>query len=229
MIKSCSIIYLPGSGGNFIKLCLSLSKETVPYYNINLHELSTKQIHAIRAMQATQRINFLKIDSIENFDRIHLAKNTTQPLFDPDFYYSNSLINDYFEWALVSNHPDNYHDRLSYLQKIICVDINLDTYTNWTRKAKNYFKKFGYTANFTCNLEKQMQHVEVIKKLPICMTLDMNAILESEQGFKDQYLLACKDLGITPEFDHAITLYRGWRKFRVDPFLFDIPQEYSNL
>lgn len=218
MIKPCSIVYLPGCGGNFIINCLSLSKETVPYYNVNLHELGPEQVHAVLAMQADQRINFLKIDSIENFDRIHQVKNTTQPLFAPDFYYSNSLINDYFEWSVVSNHPGNYHVRLPYLQRIIYIDIDLDIYKAWTRNAKSYFEKFGYIFNFTCNLEKEMQHVDVIKKLPICLTLDMNVILQSEQGFEDQYLLACQNLDITPELDHAITLYRGWRKFRVDPF-----------
>lgn len=218
MIKPCSVIYNPGAGGNFICRCLSLSKETVPYFSADLKTLTDQQLALVKAMTADQRKKILHIDSLQTFTTVH-GRSGEKKIFQPDFYYENQLVNENYEWAVVTNHCDNYHDRLPWLKKIIYLDIELERYKTWTNKAGQYFKQFGFTSNFACDFKNLDANMQQIKNNAITVVLDMNAVLANENGFTTQYLLACSELSITPETEHALDLYRGWKKFRVDPFL----------
>lgn len=217
MIKPCSVIYLPGAGGTFFRLCLSLSKETVPFYKSSLNDLTNEEIYLIRKMSAEQRKEFLRIKDFETFKNVH--GSSIDSIISPDFYYSNPLINDYFEWVIAKNHTNNYQKRLPYLKKILYLEIDPDRYQTWTKNAYQYFNPLGHGNKFRCALYLEMQNIQEIKKNPITTTLCMNSILDSQLGFETQYLQACSALNITPELECAVDLYKDWRKFRVDPFL----------
>lgn len=226
MLKPCSIIYFPGTGGNFIKLCMSLSKETVPCYHRHLDTYNDSEIYDIRSMSVKCRQNIIEFDSLENFKKIHPEPNQQNRIDEVDFYYKNPLINDYFDWAIVSNHPDNYHARLPWLCKILYIELDFEKHGHWIKNAGAYFKQFNYISNFVVNktgnywlTQDQKNQVAELKNQPITTTISMSDILDSLDGFVQQYLNACKSLNITPELDAAMDFYKKWKKFRVDPFI----------
>jgi hypothetical protein len=226
VIKPCSVIYFPGSGGNFIKLCLALSKETVPNYYKPLDTYSDSEIYKIRSMSAQQRQVAIEFASLDGFKDLHATVNRKDNVGEVDFYYKNPLINDYFEWAILTNHLDNYHNRLVWLKKIIYLELDFEKHGHWIKNAGTYFKQFGLDTGFTVNntgtyLPTQDQHNQVaeLKNQAITTTISMSEILCGTDGFVQQYHVACTALNITPELDTAIGYYQKWRQFRVDPFI----------
>jgi hypothetical protein len=226
MLKPCSVIYFSGTGGNFLRLCLSLSKETVPHYYKHLDTYTDLEIYSIRSMSAKQRQSIIQLDSLETFKNFHRVAGHKNRIDEVDFYYKNPLVNNHFDWTIVSNHPDNYHDRLSWLKKILYIELDFEKYGHWIKNAGAYFKQFDYVTNFTINhsgtyLLTQDQQIQVaeLKNQTITTTISMSKILDSTDGFVQQYNMACESLNITPELDAAIDYYQKWRQFRVDPFI----------
>ena len=217
MLQPCSIIYFPGIGGNFIKLCLSLSTETVPYYYKHLDSYPDEKIIGIRKISSSQRREIIKYSTVEDYKKIH--SNT---LAEPDFYYQNPLINHYFDWSIVSNHPDNYESRLLWLKKIIYVELDLEKYGKWIENAQTYFGQFGPFGGPYHNhqLTKiQSDQEQQVKNYDITTTVSMTTVLTGVDGFVNEYLRACNALEITPEVDQVIPFYQDWRILRVDPFI----------
>ena len=68
MIKTAGVVYFPGTGGNFVRCCLSLSPETVPYYWKNLSTLSDQELVDLRSMTAEQRQEILKFFDLKDFN-----------------------------------------------------------------------------------------------------------------------------------------------------------------
>jgi hypothetical protein len=216
MIKSCSVIYFPGTGGNFIKFCLSLSKETVPYYHKPISACSNEEIIQIKSMSANQRKDMVRFKSLEDFKRFH---NNRDDFFAPDFYYENSLMDAYFDWSIVSNHTNTYRDRLPYLEKIILLELDYEKYGHWIKNSFDYFKQFDIFGT-SCQITDEQYTEEItIKALPITVSLSMTQILQGVDSFVEQYLIVCDALKLTPEIDCSILYYQEWRSLRVDPFI----------
>lgn len=226
MIKPCSVVYFPGTGGNFIKLCLSLSPETVPYYTKDLNKCNDEEILKIQSMTSAERQQIVQIDNLDNFKKFHITRNSVTDILHVDFYYKNPLINNYFEWAIIANHLDNYYDRLPWLKKIIYIELDWNKHASWVRNAGAYFKNFSYISNFIINQDNNnipniQQHNQVCELInnQLTTTISMSKILDSTDGFVEQYLLACESIGISPVIEQAVDLYRRWHKFRVEPFI----------
>jgi len=216
MIKPCSVIYFPGAGGNFIKFCLSLSKETVPYYHKPISVCSDEEIIQIKSMSAKQRKDLVRFKSLEDFKRFH---NNRDDFFAPDFYYKNPLMDSCFDWSIVTNHTNTYQDRLSYLEKIVFLELDCGKYGHWIENSFNYFKQFGiFLPSYQITDEQYTEEI-TIKALPITVTMSMTQILKGVDYFMEQYLMVCDALKLTPEIDCSILYYQEWRSLRVDPFI----------
>lgn len=226
MIKPCSVIYFPGTGGNFLSLCLALSQETVPYYYQHLDSYTDEEILKIRSMSVQERQAINQLNNLANFKKFHALDSQPLEVCTADFYYKNPLVNNYFEWAIVPNHLDNYQNRLPWLKKIIYVELDFNKHGHWVKNAGAYFQQFSYRTNFVVNQHNnyqlttdQQSQVIDLKSNTITTTISMSEILDSTDGFVSQYQLACLELNITPEFDQAIDFYHDWYQFRVEPFI----------
>jgi hypothetical protein len=219
MLQPCSVIYFPGIGGNFIKLCLSLSKETVPYYYQHLDSYTVDQITGIREITAEQRRSIIRYSTSSDYKKIHAVKSASLELSEPDFYYQNSLINDYFKWSIVGNHPSDYKSRLEWLKKIIYVELDLEKYGHWVSRASAQFgfENFNQT-NYLLTADQYAEEQQ-LKNYNITTTLSMTNVLTGVDGFTNEYLRTCNNLEITPEIDQAILFYQDWRSLRVNPFI----------
>lgn len=216
MIKPCSVIYFPCTGGNFIKFCLSLSKETVPYYHKPISACSNEEINQITSMSANQRKDLVRFKTLEDFKKFH---NNRNDVFAPDFYYKNPLMDSYFDWCIVSNHTEDYQGRLPYLEKIIFLELDCEKYKHWIENSFNYFKDFA-RFGLSCQITNEHYAEEIIiKALPITITMSMTQILKGVDYFVEQYLIVCDALKLTPEIDCSIGYYQEWRSLRVDPFI----------
>jgi hypothetical protein len=225
MIKPCSVIHFPGTGGNFLRLCLSLSQETVPYYYQHLDSCTDDEILKVHSLSVQERYSINQLDSMSTFKKIH-GPAYPPSIYESDFYYKNPIINNHFDWAIVANHLDNYQTRFSWLKKILYVELDFNRHGHWIKNAGTFFEQFSYKINFVINqndnyqltADQQNQVIE-LKNYAITTTISMSEILDSTDGFVKQYLLACSALNITPELDHAILFYQRWYQFRVEPFI----------
>ena len=176
------------------------------------------------SVQERQSIN--QLNSLADFKKIHPLNGQPPDICAANFYYKNPLINNHFEWAIAPNHPNNYQIRLPWLKKILYVELDFNKHGHWVKNAGAYFQQFSYKNNFVINqtnnyqltADQQDQVIE-LKNHTITTTISMSEILDSTDGFVNQYLLACLALNLTPELDHAITFYQGWHQFRVEPFI----------
>ena len=219
-IFGCSVVYFPGHGGNFVKLCLSLSPETVPHRFKDLSTLSDSECIKLHKLTAEQRFFETQYKSNLSYTKIHMS------LRDPDIHYSNPLLNNHYQWAISGNHPEDIAPRLGWLKKILFLELDLEKYSHWIMCSHAHFKKNRlYFPEQSKSLEvgklslAQEQSQQMILRQPITDTLSMTEILNSQQGFEQQYQKACDILCITPVMDTAIKFYKSWRQLRVDPFL----------
>ena len=222
-IFTCSVVYFPGFGGNFLKLCLSLSPEITPYYTQDLSKLNDFQCLQLHKMTAEQRRTIIDFNSYDQYKKIH---NTHPGIIEPSIYYDNPLINNYYKWSIVANHPDNLNDRLPWIKKILYIKLDLEKYASWIIQSQKFFKdNFLFFPNQPSSItfnqlsNTQMQDEINIISLPMSHVISMTDILDSQQKFELQYQQACDILQISPVMDQALILYKNWRKIRVDSFL----------
>jgi hypothetical protein len=223
-IYGCSIVYFPGHGGNFFKLCLSLSPETVPYYPKKLDTLSNDECIELHNITPHQRYELNKFGSNEDYKKIHTPVTGDRT---PMMHYDNPLINNCYSWAISGNHPDNVYEKTHWLKKMFYLELDLEKYSKWVLSAQQYFtqNKMFFPAQHLQDLRlSKLSTVQLKDELYVrCHNkteiLSMTEILDSQQGFEKQYQMACGSLGITPVMDVAIKYYQDWRKVRVDPFL----------
>lgn len=217
-VRACSVVYFPGYGGNFFKLCLSLSPETVPHYTQDIATLNDSQCLELRKLTSYQRQEIIKYNSDDDYIKHHFGYFTK-----PSFYYQNNLINNYYKWAIVSNHPDNIDKRIKFLDKMLYIDLDLEKYSNWIESSRKYFKSkqinFPEGTLTPCELDStQIKNKQTLLSHPNTEIISMTEMLDSQQGFLDQYHKACKILNITP-VDNALQYYLSWRQYRVNSFL----------
>ena len=67
--------------------------------------------------------------------------------------------------------------------------------------------------------KEQLDEEQRLKSLDITTTVSMTKMLDSQEGFVEEYLKACYSLEITPEVDQVMPFYQDWRVLRVDPFI----------
>ena len=220
MIKSCLVLYNPGVGGNFIKFCLSLSKETVPYYHTDLATLSDDEISKVQLLTARDRAEICKFSTIEDFVKIH-----SPVIVDPTIHYKNLLINDHYTWAISHSHPTTYKSLsiFPWTTQIFYLDIDIEKYSNWLINATTAFKPHHQWHKRKWyddqkNSETQTLIAEV-KNMDITTNISMTSILDSVEGFVAEYQKMCNTLSITPEIDVAVPYYQAWKKLRVDPYI----------
>ena len=141
-------------------------------------------------------------------------------------HYENTLVNNYYDWAILGNHPNDVHAPLPWLKKIFYLELDLKKYSKWILSSFRYFSSNGMffpTQDSALRAgrlsQSQLDDELYIRSHRITEILSMTDILNSQQGFERQYQNACNSLNITPVTDLAVEYYKDWRKFRVDPFL----------
>jgi len=226
VIKTAAIVYFPGTGGNFLKCCLSLSPETVPYLWKHHNSYTDEEIIAFRSMSAQQRQQILDFSNIKDFDKFHAVYGQQPTIPNISWHYDNPLIDDYYKWAVVTEHLDSYIQNLPFFSKLFYVKLDFNRFGSWIENNANYFKTFSYVSNFLVNNDgtyqptlQQQKQVDQITAHSITNVISMDEILEGTQGFIKQYVNACECLNITPVIDCATNFYKDWRRFRVDPFI----------
>ena len=239
-VQTCSVVYHAGYGGNFVKMCLSLSPDTTPYYHTNLNQLNDNDILTLYELTPADRRKIVQYASIIDYKNRHRRDVT----FEPEIFYPNPLINNYYKWSIISNHPDTFGTRLPFLKKILYLDLDLSKYGIWIANSFKYFTREEkvYFPDVTKNMivghsikdnidsfetppayaltEEQVRDEAYCKSLPNVESVSMTTILDSLDGFVSEYTRLCRLLEITPVTDDAILYYKEWRQFRVDRFLF---------
>lgn len=216
MIKCCSVIYNPGYGGNFFTKVLSLSKETVPYLYQDIERFSDTEIENLQHMSAYERYAIIKYQGLQTHVDWHYGR-----LKDPNIFYEDPRINNFFQWSILGNHFDNLAGpRLDFIKKMIHVDLDLSVYQNWITKSNQEMQnQIGrkYVGSWSLT-DEQLQQInqyreQLAQKFPMC-DVSMTNILSSTDGFVHEYVKACEFLNITVETDVAVTFYREWHEWR---------------
>lgn len=230
MIKCCSVIYNPGYGGNFFARVLSLSKETVPYLYKNIREFSDLEIKNLQKMSVLERYDILKYQGLKSYINWHSDR-----LKRPDIFYSNPEVDNFFEWAILTNHfNDIVSPRLEYIKKIIWVDLDLSMYRDWIYKSYHkittQIEKLDVTDKFSHAdwstlsekniIESKKIRQELLHKYPMC-DISMTNILSSTNGFIEEYKKACDFLEITTEIEPAVIFYQEWYDWRYRKIMED--------
>jgi len=219
-MKICCVVYFPGMGGNFFKLCLALSKETVPYYSKPLETCSQEEINVIHALSAEQRKDIIQYKTDKDYIKVH----NDDLLSEPVFYYENPRINDHYKWVITHNHTNHYQVRSQWFHKILYIELDLEKYGHWVENSYNHFIQFARFGNFNRNNnykltpEQQAEANECLAN-PMTSVVSMTNILSGVDGFVEEYLKSCETLEITSELEQAILYYKEWRALRVDPFI----------
>ena len=213
MITPCSIIYWPGYGGHFLSFCLSLSPETVPYLNEDFKNYNKSQLDIIKNYTAQQRKEIINYQSVTDYLRFHKKIN----FYEPDIYYENTLINHGYKWTILSNHPNHFEQRRSWVKKIFYVELDVEKYRDWLAWSKEKFK-FPFEIYDELSDEDQKLEKDFLNN-PLTTIVSMTAILDSTDGFVNEYLKMCGILLLTPETDTAIEYYKEWYALRVAGFI----------
>lgn len=244
MIKTASVVYLPGIGGNFIRYLLSLSPETVPYYTKSLNDCDREELDTVLNMTVQDRAEIVAFKTIQDYEKFHSIPEGL--LYKPENEYKDDRINNAYKWAIQTDHPkifttDMLNDDtivntrftkhwnenvINYnIDKIVYLDLDSDKYLNWLENSYTYFTgkglRFGYFLKpyQPERLVMQKMKVEMIKNLKVTDIVSMTAILDSTDGFVNEYTTICNKMEITPLIDSALQYYQEWRQLRVDPFL----------
>ena len=226
MIKACSVIYFPGTSGNLLIFCLSLSKETVPYYHTNLNSCTNDELLEISELSASQRKHIIAFDNATDFIKHHSPEKN---LVEPGFFYKNTVINDRYQWAILKNHPNTYQTRLPWLHQILYLKLDFEKNGYWLKNVWEHYKtqnlppqRFGLAKLISNNYQlpdiQLAQQQEIINQ-KITKVISIDNIIQSQEGFINEYQNCCNILNITPEFDQVLPFYQNWRKIRVDPYI----------
>ena len=197
MIKSVCVIYTPGHCGLFWTFLLSLSPESVPYYTTDLHHATDEQIQVVQNLSPAQRKQIVQYKTNHDFIRLHALDQ----LFQPDFFYANKAINDFFSVSVLNNHFNDYDfgTRYQYLHHVICVNLDTDRYQPMLDRA---IKQYPWRPD-----PQPIEHIKRVTNDPRTWNLNMTKVLDSQQGFLDQYMECCQQINITPVIDTAIDYY----------------------
>ena len=158
-------------------------------------------------------------NSTDDYIRHHYSNEYCEPRL----YYENKLIDGYYQWSIVSNHPHNLEQtRLQVLNKILYLELDLEKYSLWLVKSKEYFPdtpqwqgRFQQSTNNILS-SVDLNNKQLILSYPITEVISMTHILDSQQGFLTEYQKACEILNITPVIPEAVEYYNNWCEVRVN-------------
>lgn len=211
-LKYIFIVYLPGYAGNFLLRLLSLTNETVPA----LPNILLEECDSIPLLSIEERLSIYSFSDIRN-------RYSSWQSFHRDWadFFSHKLIsskiNNHFSYICFSLHlPEffKFKPEIEVIKNkmIFFVDLDRQKYQTWLNKSKE-------DLHFKYRLDEIKNYYIWKNSTKNLFPIDLTKIIENEFGFIDEYLKVCNLIGISPNINAALNLYKEWYDTRVQCYL----------
>lgn len=207
-LKHIFIIYNPGYAGNFLQRVFSLSKETVPVMD--------------KSFLSEPKLN----SSIEERLELYSFKNVRSTFLNWQKFHRNTL--DFYDYKIIeeiNNHntfshiifsmhlPEflNCKDQIDEIENndFYYVDLDLSKYQKWIDASMS-------DLNFFYRLDERYSYNNIETVVPNVKSINLTAMLDSQQGFVDEYISVSKKMNLSVDTESAILLYKEWYQTRVE-------------
>lgn len=207
-MKTIFVMYMPGRAGNLINRLISLSPETVP-------QLSIQQLRALKNKNKIPDFSdrrslysFVKATKFPTWQHFHrdCADFYTREFFD----YFNEYFDEQFTCQVYAIHPvefDQFHRHIQNTENPFYYYVDLD------KKYQPWIEYYRPKLEFH-DRENEFQLHEHLRREHQMQAIDLAEMLDSNQGFEQEYLRIINDLGLTPELDLARDLFLEWLGLR---------------
>jgi hypothetical protein len=202
-------MYLPGHAGNLINRLISLSPETIP--QVSITELKKSVIDTGQAPNVGNRLELYSFKQSQKYPTWQDFHRDCADFYNRSlFEHFNNLFSPGFLHVVYAIHPWEFElhrkdiDQLSTAEFLVIV---LDSkYNQWVEYAQTKLN-FQYR-----NDEIKLYHK--IKQEYNMHPINLDKMLDSIDGFKEEYLSVVSKLNLTPCLDQAILLFENWYAFR---------------
>lgn len=207
-LKHIFIIYYPGYAGNFLQRIFSLSENSAPIFY--KEELEKKSFFELGLIEKLEKYRFSKIDrTFPDWQQYHRSW--------ADFYDYDDIIDllpeGEYKSICFSMHEPEYNffkTKIDAIDNKIILGVDLDQ-SYWSSWLENSQKNLKFIYRF----EENKFYQKLISELPSKHVIDLNKILDSENGFLEEYHRICDLTEIQEQKILALELYRDWFDCRV--------------
>lgn len=203
------LLYLPGHAGNFLSRVLTLGDDTMPQLS---KSLLSYHLH-------NSKLNEPDRDSLYKFSQVLNDYKNWQDFHEEwcDYYQDSEyrllrlLWKKSYRHLVYAIHPHEFI-KFQYLidrhEDKVFLGVDLDSkYDYWINENKSKLK-----FNFRLNERRQYEELSNDYNMP---KIKLDKMLDSDEGFVEEYLDACSKLEIIPHLDRALILFKDWKSIRL--------------
>lgn len=202
-MRAIFIMYMPGHAGHMLSRLFGLSPEAMPL--IEKNALETADISTINKLNA-YRFSDVKsrFETWQKFHQEYAGHKNANVL-----RIINAVSGHCYSCIVYPIHPCEFHHDFRKLDETeyYCVDLDLDKWGAWVEQQRA-------TLKFNTRHHEQ-EYFDKYKNLHNMKLISLTKMLESEQGFQEEYLRVAHDMNITPVLDQASLLFNDWKSVRV--------------
>ncbi len=202
-MKSIFVMYMPGHAGHMLARLFGLSPEAIPLVDkqlLNKVSLSTIDKESMYQFTNVKR----RFKSWQDFHRSYADHKDSA-----DIRIANAIDGHLYSCVIYPIHPYEFHHDFQDIDDTECyyVDLDLDRWGSWVDQQQ---QELG----FVCR-DNESEYFNKYKTLYNMKSINLTAMLESPDAFKEEYHRVVNNMNITPVFDQAVKLFDGWRLVRV--------------
>lgn len=201
------IVYNPGYAGNFLLRLFSLGEDVVPQLPVSLLDKNNLKIY-----NTTERMDLYSFSSVRstylNWQKFH----TNWMGFNHCDKINDILYPNYKRIVFAMHVPEfeMHKIKIQSVQKMkyFYVDLDLEKYGNWVDSAQQ-------DLNFKYRVDEKSKYQQLLDNGAPDQLINLTAMLDSLEGFLQEYCRICSLMKIAPLMEQAVTLYKEWYATRV--------------
>lgn len=205
------IVYNPGYAGNFLIRLFSLGEEVVPQLPLNLLVENNSRVYS-----TNDRLDLYSFSDIRsqylNWQKFH--RNWT------DFSHYEKLkctLHPGYKHIIFAMHVPELEMHKPVLQSIrnikyFYVDLDLEKYSDWINSSQQ-------DLNFKYRIDEKLKYKCLVDRAAPDQLINLTSMLDSPEGFLQEYCRICAIMGVAPLKEQALILYKEWYTTRVAYYL----------
>lgn len=205
------IVYNPGYAGNFLLRLFSLGEDVAPQLPVELLVENNLQVY-----NANNRLDLYSFSTIRsqyiNWQKFH------RNWIDFSHYekINDILHSDYKHIVFAMHVPELeiHKPKLQFIKnvKYFYVDLDLEKYSNWINAAQQ-------DLNFKYRVDEKSKYQQLLDNCTPDQFINLTNMLDSLEGFLQEYYRICAIMGTAPLEEQALILYKEWYTTRVAYYL----------
>lgn len=202
-MRSIFVLYLPGHAGHMISRLFGLSPEAMPL--IEKNALETADISTVNKLDTYQFVDVKsRFQTWQKFHHEYANYKDSNML-----RIINAVSGHCYSCIIYPIHPYEFHHDFRKIDETeyYYVDLDLDRWGSWVEQQRAVLR-FKTRHN-------EQKYFEEYKNSHNMELISLTKMLESDQGFQEEYLRVAHAMNITPVLDQATVLFNDWKSVRV--------------